>query len=256
MAKPPATRGFYISDRRSLRFETLTMWLVSAVSVIAVVISFFALSWCGRQFLAAPVAPLLPLAVDGFAVACSAGIVRSQSQQENWRERINEWIGLGLALGLSVAGNVTHALAEGSGKLPVGLVGAFAASVPVIVAYGIHVLGRAISKGLSSKVRVDAPDEIVLDDVAVARPTRVPTRVPVAREARPDARVSVPVGARVDLVKRADSAPAVGAVDAPRVVSVGRQAALAAEEQVYARYAAQRDAGEPEMEGTEIAREL
>lgn len=188
MPKPPTFRGFTIAEARSLNFERVTLWMVLLVSVIAAIASFFALAWAGRQFMG-PVGYLLPIAVDGFGLSCSVSIVRSQSDGEGWRDRINEWVGLWLALGLSVAGNIAHALDQGTGVLPPALTVAFATAIPVIVAYGIHVYCRALGKGVSSRVMVDSPDQI-RDDVTaalVSRPAaptvtrRAPERAPAAR---------------------------------------------------------------------------
>jgi len=128
---------------------------VTGNALIAAVISFVALTWFGHEMGMGAVAPLMPLAIDGFAVACSVGVVRSQSSGEPARKRISEWVGLFLALSLSIAGNVQHALVQGNPSAPRLMVIAYGAAIPIIVAYGIHVYGRAMANGISAHVLVD-----------------------------------------------------------------------------------------------------
>lgn len=181
--KPPATRGFTLAEKRSLQFERVSLYMVLLVAIIAAVISFRALTDTGMRMGLGWSAPLLPLAIDGFAIACSVGIVRSQGAGEPGRERVSEWMGLFIALGLSVAGNVQHALVSRSESVPVLLAGLFAASIPVIVAYGIHVYGRAMSRGISAHVLADDPDQLRFDvthlgDQAAPAPARKPAPRP------------------------------------------------------------------------------
>jgi fumarate reductase subunit D len=130
------------------------------VAVIAAVISFQALRDAGLRMGLDWAAPLLPLAIDGFAVIASLGIIRSQGAGERFSARASEWLGLCFVLGLSVAGNVAHALDRMDPDFPRILAGLFGSAPPIIVAYGIHVYGRAMTSGVSRHVLVDDPDKI------------------------------------------------------------------------------------------------
>ena len=198
MAKPPTDRGFTIAEARSLQFERVSLFMVLLVAVVAAVISFQALTWLGETMGLGWAAPLVPLAIDGFAVACSIGIIRSQASGHGTRDRVSEWLGLFIALGLSIAGNVTHALHTGSRELPVGLVSAFAAAVPIIVAYGIHVYGRAMARGISANVLAEDPGRIHFDlqhlgDTTRATTTRTPRAARAPRTARTETAPTFPV---------------------------------------------------------------
>jgi len=185
---PPEARAFTVSEQRAITFERVALYVVFLVALIAAVISFVALSWFGSQMGMGLVAPLMPLAIDGFAVACSVGVVRSQSSGERARQRASEWVGLALALSLSIAGNIQHALTQGSPAAPRFLVVAYGAAIPVIVAYGIHVYGRAMANGISAHVLVDARDELRFDLVHLgdegARPSTPKARAPRASSTR------------------------------------------------------------------------
>lgn len=183
-ARPPLSRGFTLAEKRSLRFEQIALYAVFLVAVIAAIISFVAMRWVGVELGLGWAAPLVPLAIDGFAIACSAGIVRSQAATEPARERSSEWVGLFLALILSIAGNVQHVLATSSNALSPALKVPLAAAVPILVAFGIHVYGRALTRGISTRVLADDPTRIQIGDLAraaasEARPARTaPARTP------------------------------------------------------------------------------
>lgn len=234
--KTPAARGFTLAEKRSVTFERIALYVVFLVALIAAVISFVALTWLGRQMGMTIVAPLLPLAIDGFAIACSVGIVRSQASGEPARERVSEWVGLFLALVLSIAGNVQHALVEGATTLPRFLVIAFAAAVPVIVAYGIHVYGRAMARGISSHVFAEDPTQVQMhvQQLGEERAFDAPKqRAPKAR--LPEVRASAPVDstrtisapARVDEPAPARALPAPMSGDKQRVRALFEEAVAA-----------------------------
>lgn len=155
-----AARSFTVQEQRTFRLERWSLSVQLAVAVIAAVISFQALRDAGLRMGLDWAAPLLPLAIDGFAVIASLGIIRSQGAGERLRERASEWLGLFFVLGLSIAGNVAHALDKMEPDFPRMLAGLFGAAPPVIVAYGIHVYGRAMTSGVSRHVLVDDPDKI------------------------------------------------------------------------------------------------
>lgn len=180
--KHPAARGFTLAEKRSLQFEQVSLYAVFLVAVIAAVISFVALAAVGREAGLGHAAYLLPLAIDGFGIACSVGIVRSVASGETTRSRISEWLGLFGALALSVLGNVTHSLAVGAATLPDYVKIAYAAAIPLIVAYGIHVYGRAMVRGISAHVLADNPDELHfnlahLGDVETVARAHAPAKV-------------------------------------------------------------------------------
>lgn len=187
--KAPTARGFTLAEKRALLFEQVSLYAVFLVAVIAAVISFVALAAVGREAGLGHASYLLPIAIDGFGIACSVGIVRSVASGEKGRERISEWLGLISALCLSILGNVTHSLAVGAATLPDYVKIAYATAIPMIVAYGIHVYGRAMSRGISAHVLADNPDELHFnlahlgDAETVARahaPAKV-TRTPAPR---------------------------------------------------------------------------
>ena len=162
------SRGFTVAEARSLTFEKVSLWAVMLVAGIAAVISFVALTYVGARMGLGFAAWLIPVAIDGFAIACSFGVIRSQGVGEGGRERLNEWVGLMLALALSVAGNVWHVLEARDPSIPAGLAAVFAAAIPVFLAYGIHIYGRSMQKGISAHVMADAPDELRLDVQSLA----------------------------------------------------------------------------------------
>jgi len=185
--KLPTSRGKTLAEVRTQRLERVTLAIVVAVAIIAAAISFVALKWVGEYINMGPIAFLLPLAIDGFGIICAFGIVRSQSMGEPLRKRLSEWVGLAYALGLSVAGNIVHALSAITGaKPPIWLVIGFVSAIPVIVAYGIHLLGRAIDGGVSAHVLADNPDEVQFDLRQLGDnedPKKIPTNrlVPTAK---------------------------------------------------------------------------
>jgi hypothetical protein len=155
-----AARSFTVQEERAFRLERWSLYVQLAVAVIAAVISFQALRDAGLRMGLDWAAPLLPLAIDGFAVIASLGIIRSQGAGERFSARASEWLGLCFVLGLSIAGNVAHALDKMDPDFPRILAGLFGSAPPIIVAYGIHVYGRAMTSGVSRHVLVDDPDKI------------------------------------------------------------------------------------------------
>ncbi|MFZ5848869.1 MAG: DUF2637 domain-containing protein [Actinomycetota bacterium] len=155
-----AARSFTVQEERTFRLERWSLYVQLAVAVIAAVISFQALRDAGLRMGLDWAAPLLPLAIDGFAVIASLGIIRSQGAGERLSARASEWLGLFFVLALSIAGNVAHALDKMDPDFPRILAGMFGSAPPIIVAYGIHVYGRAMNSGVSRHVLVDDPDKI------------------------------------------------------------------------------------------------
>lgn len=225
--KAPAARGFTLAERRSLQFEQVSLYMVFLVAVIAAVISFFALVAVGKEAGLGYAAYLLPVAIDGFGIACSVGIVRSVASGDRFLSRVSEWIGLLGALGLSILGNVHHSLAVGSASLPDYVKIAYATAVPVIVAYGIHVYGNAMSRGLSAHVLADEPDKLHFDvahlgdqdTVARAHAPAKVTRTPPASRAQATSSAPTPT--------RTESAPAARAArPAPTAEQTADQARM------------------------------
>lgn len=155
-----AARSFTVQEQRAFRLERSSLYVQLAVAVIAAVISFQALRDAGLRMGLDWAAPLLPLAIDGFAVIASLGIIRSQGAGERFGARASEWLGLCFVLALSIAGNVAHALDKMDPDFPRILAGLFGSAPPIIVAYGIHVYGRAMTSGVSRHVLVDDPDKV------------------------------------------------------------------------------------------------
>ncbi len=184
----PTPRGFTKAEARALSREKWTGKIVVAVALMAMAISFVALYYVGDKLgLPGWTPALLPLAVDGFAVACALGIARATDTREGLRGSWSEWVGMCGALGISVTGNVWHGLAVGDPTLPQGLVVAFAAVPPVITAWGVHVWSKQAMKGISAHVLVDAPDELQFGLAQLGEPTPAPkaTRAPEPRRASP-----------------------------------------------------------------------
>mgnify|MGYP000908493134 CR=1 FL=1 len=160
MAKAPAPRGFTLAEVRALSIEKRTFFLTIAVALFAATISFIALHWVGVQIgMHKYIAPLLPLTIDGLGIICSFGIIRSHGAGEPWRQRASEWLGLSIALCLSMVGNAAHAL----GVTPIWLKVTYSIAVPGVVAYSIHVLGKYTESGISSHVLADDPDKVRFD---------------------------------------------------------------------------------------------
>jgi len=200
MAKAPNARGFTIAERRALTFERVSLYMVFLVALIAAALSFIALRAVGSDAGLGQASFLLPIAIDGFGIACSVGIVRSVASGEGIRDRLSEWVGLFVSLGLSVLGNVHHALKVGAIDLPDYVKIAYSAAIPIIVAYGIHVYGRAMAKGISAHVMADDPDRVHFDLAHLgdhsAPPARAPRPTPRA-QAQPAARaVAAPAAAQ------------------------------------------------------------
>ena len=227
MAKAPTSRGFTLAEKRSMTFERVALYAVFFVAIVAAVISFVALQWLGAHLGLGWASVLVPLAIDGFAIACSVGIVRSQAAGEPTRERFSEWAGLFIALGLSVVGNVQHVLDTGSPAIPIWLKIAYASAIPIIVAYGIHVYGRAMSRGISAHVMADDPNLVRFDVQSVGEMrTPAPSKRALAIPREPDrvrtapsaiesvrAQQGPPVSAPVT-PERASEAPALAEVSA------------------------------------------
>ena len=256
--KAPQSRGFTLAEKRSLQFERVSLYAVLLVAVIAAIISFQAQRWFGLGMGLAWAAPLVPIAIDGFAIACSVGIVRSQGAGERARDRLSEWLGLSIALALSIAVNVQHTLATRAEDAARALAALVAASIPIVLAYGIHVYGRAMSRGLSAHVMADDPDQLRFDVAHLG------DAAPVVERARPaaasNARGARPVtAARVDRPARPAEQAVAEARTAPveeRTAGGRRRIPAELEEQAYADYAAALDAGEPEWQGGVIAERL
>ncbi len=213
MAKPPPARGFTLAEKRALLFEQVSLYAVFLVALIAAVISFVALSAVGKQAGLGAASHLLPVAIDGFGIACSVGIVRSVASGEPMRERISEWFGLIAALALSILGNVHHSLDVGATELPDYVKIAYATAIPMIVAYGIHVYGRAMSRGISAHVMADDPDQLRFD-VAHLGDDRT-----VARAAAPARMTRAPRAVQAPEPARTTEAPRTEATRAPRAAS-------------------------------------
>lgn len=232
---PNVARGLTVDEKRARDFERVTLRIVLVVAVIAAVISFFAVSWVGQQMgMSVVLAWLLPLAIDGFAVACSLGIVRSQAAGKSARSRVSEWLGLGYALSVSVVDNTVHALHAVTGmNVEVWLAVANASAVPVIVAYGLHILGRAMQGGVGGRQNADDPDRIYDAPIAHA------PAAPVARtHARTADRERAPERAPARAPRQTPQ-PVQAPIPAPQPVRVYDEV----DEAAYARYAADRDLG-------------
>lgn len=253
--KAPAARGFTRSEKRSLQFETVSLYVVFLVALIAMIVSFVALTWLGGHMRLGFAAWLVPLMIDGFGVACSVGIVRSQAAGEPARARISEWLGLSFALGLSILGNVYHVL----DVVPDWLKIAVASCIPIIVAYGIHVYGRAMSRGISAHVMADEPDKLHFD-LAHLGDERAST---VARQKAPTTRAAAktrtqPTGAPAARVPSEDSARAavtpahVARAEQEQPARAARAKASSEDhERAYAAYRDARDAGK-ELDSNEL----
>ena len=245
MSRAPAVRGLTLSEDRALKFERVALYMVLTVSVIAAALSFVALSWFALEMGVERGAHyLLPLAIDGFAIACSVGIVVAHGNPLQRDRARFEWGGLILAVVLSVIGNVFHALRLGSGELPAWAVVPMAAAVPVIVAFGVHVYVRALGRGVSSRIMRDDPDHIRDETPARTQPPRPPSARP-PRPASSSARATEP-----------------GAPAAPGAPTGARAEKGEAKERVYideyaVRLDAARTAGgdwtQAEMQGGDIA---
>lgn len=205
--KPPAARGFTLSEKRSLQFERVTLYMVLMVAIIAATISFRALTDNGHRMGLGWASPLLPLAIDGFGIACSVGIVRSQGAGEPGRERVSEWFGLSIALGLSIAGNVNHALISKTVNMPTPLATLFAAAIPVIVAYGIHVYGRAMARGISAHVLADDPNSLQFGLAHLGEQQTAPAATAPARKAPTRSTPARPAPIAAPAAPRQQSAP-------------------------------------------------
>lgn len=144
---PPLTPGI----RRPIDPDRLSVWAVAGVGATAITLSFTALLPVAEAAGLGWAAPLLPVLVDGFGLACSLRVAQSAHRREPFRERLIEWVGLAGALTLSILGNVHHAMMVGSPTLPTYLRIAFAVAAPVIVAYSVHVYGRAMHRAGTSR---------------------------------------------------------------------------------------------------------
>lgn len=237
----PAPRGFTLNEVRSLKVERISLYVVFLVALVAMIVSFVALTWLGGHMRLGIAAPLIPLMLDGFAVACSFGIVRSQAEGEGVRDRLSEWIGLSIALALSVLGNVYHVL----NVVPVWLMVLVAGAIPTIVAYGIHVYGRALDRGISSHVLADNPNEIVFDLQRVGDTPPAPApRVRAPRVQAQEPRTPAPSTPEPSTPPALTPEPPVPAQDA-----VGEDVAR---ETAYQQYAAHLLAGGPEWVAHEV----
>ena len=185
-----AARSFTVQEQRAFRLERSSLYVQLTVAVIAAVISFQALRDAGLRMGLDWAAPLLPVAIDGFAAIASLGIIRSQGAGERFGARASEWLGLCFVLGLSIAGNVAHALDKMDPDFPRILAGLFGSAPPIIVAYGIHVYGRAMTSGVSRHVLVDDPDKIHFGLTHLGEGDTVRTPGPRRGTAQPHTRAS------------------------------------------------------------------
>lgn len=178
MPRPPVAREMTVGEKRALSTERASLPATVLVALVAAAASFSALIWCGRLMGMAHMAFALPVAIDGLGIMCALGVARHGG---SFRSAFSEWFGLGMSVTLSIAGNVAHALQV----LPAELKVAFAASMPVIVAYGVHVYCRAIASGVSTRVFASDPTQIqlALDTATPAKSDTapVPARRPVSR---------------------------------------------------------------------------
>ena len=242
--KVPEPRGFTLAEVDGLRFERATLWGVGGVTLVAFVISFTALAWVGAEMgMPNLVNYLVPVAVDGFAIVCTIGIARNKISRMHaaW-----EWLGLIFALALSIVGNVHHAVVVGSPDLPYVLKVAFGAAVPIFVALGIHIYGRAMTSGLRTHIMAGDPDklhqpiwQVGEDQPATAaagprapRKTSAPARAAAPKQARESAQPNAqPV--RADAPSIAQPAR-VDAHDLPATKEDAEAAVRAAVREIYA----------------------
>lgn len=249
MAKAPAARGFTLAEKRSLTFERVSLYMVFLVALIAAAISFIALRAVGSDAGLGQASFLLPIAIDGFGIACSVGIVRSVASGEGFRDRASEWAGLFVSLGLSVLGNVHHALKVGAPDLPTYVKIAYAGAIPIIVAYGIHVYGRAMAKGISAHVMASDPSQVhfglahlgdthaqparapkVQARAQAPAPTRAPAAQPLAQQpaqapAQPARAAAQPVGDKARARELFDAALAAEPTTKPDAAAIHRELA-------------------------------
>jgi len=155
-------------------FERNARYAILLVFTIAMIVSFGALTWVGQHMRLTWSAPLIPLVIDGFGAACSVGIVRSQAAGQPFRHRFSEWVGLTFAVAVSVLGNVYHVL----NVMPPWLKVVVAASIPIIVPYGMHIYGRAVTRSApqDSQHKEERPVET---ESAPEPPRPAPRRAPV-----------------------------------------------------------------------------
>jgi len=170
--QPASARGLTVSEKRSIGLERFTLWGVFFVSLLAAYISFLAQVWVGQRMGFGAASFALPLCIDGFAVVCAVN-VRAPTG-EHARGRVSEWAGLFFALSLSVAGNVEHALVVGDATMPRPLLITVGAGIPMLVAWGFHVLGRSMARGLSAHVMADNRATIQMHVQQVGEPARKP----------------------------------------------------------------------------------
>jgi len=183
MVRTPTARGLTVEDARNRRLTKTTLWIIVFVSILAAVVSFQALLWVGSQLGAAWAAPIVPIAVDGISLVFALSIVDSETKGKPFAKRITLWTGLLLMLGLSVAGNIYHAIHVGTGLLPLWLTYAYAAAPPVIVFFGVHVLGKALSGGVDAHVLASDPDTVRFDITRVSEYDRAHATQPGAPRA-------------------------------------------------------------------------
>lgn len=264
--KAPRIRKKTFGDQRLIRIEKTSLPLVVAVAFIAALISFVALKWVGEYMgfvvtingVEVSYAPLLPLAIDGFGIICALGIVRHHgapvdeltSNYDKFKHSFrnaSEWGGLAVSLVLSMAGNIVHTLNRVDGSVPPRwLIVAYSIAIPGIVAYSLHLLGRAAHDSILARINVDDPDHIQMDVEGAAVPAPRPAAPSTPRQTAP-----------ASTAQTAPSRPATAPRPAAEAVAQARTAPASArmaddEATVFEQYRADRAAGK-EWTGKQIA---
>lgn len=226
-------RGRTQGEVRAMTFERWTRYVVLGTAVGAAAGSFLALMWIG-QFMGWA-APLLPITVDGLIVAASMGIVHSHAENEQWWRRATRWFGLGLALGVSVWGNILHAQAQRIDYMPPVAVIVFGGVAPLFAAFGLHVYGLAMNTDtLSDNILADDPEHVYRtvwkpgDPLPAARPRSAPAPA----RPRAQAQTGPSAGGGADLPARNPRAiraqPTSGSAPDPRAPADKGRAAIRA----------------------------
>jgi hypothetical protein len=206
------------ADARSQRVAYVALIaLTVAVGVVTFVLSFYGLRDYGIrvEHLSEGLAPLVPVGVDVLSLCGVAGTYLLRN--ERLRVRAYAWLVFGTAVSLSVAGNITHAVAQ---KLDAaGMVGA--AAWPILLALAAHfviVTRRALER------RAQPPTQVEADSAISNEPALSIAPEPVAQSVTRDARLP----ARLRITRPATQSQ----------VRTGRPAQADQREQVRAAYAA------------------
>jgi len=163
LSTPTDTRG------QRLAYGALIA-LTVAVGVVTFVLSFYGLRDYGIrvEHLSPSLASLVPLGVDILSLCGVAGTYLLRNAAA--RVRAYAWLVFGVAVSASVAGNITHAVAQGLS--PAGMVGA--AAWPVLLALAAHfviVARRALERGTQAAQSPERPPAREVEDLAQAVPT-------------------------------------------------------------------------------------